>query len=171
MMVLNTKQHKFVKLFAIYIFIALDLDVYIAARTALNKSFCNTADSEYTESWPSECFTAREAMEPAKEIKMKSLGTLKKIREPAKRDPSLGENLEAFIKPVLDLISNCFSQLKSSGNLLHIEARTYQDDSKASFVDLFSSMFPVGDEAVEQSFASISEGTITNFQGFHGKPL
>ena len=38
------------------------------------------------------------------------------IRQAAKRDPSLRDNLEASIKPVLDLISNHFSQLKYSGD-------------------------------------------------------
>ena len=47
-------------------------------------------------------------MEPIKEIRMKSLETLKKIKEAAKRDSSLRENLEASIKPALDLISNRF---------------------------------------------------------------
>ena len=108
--------------------------------------------------------TTRVSMEPAKEIRIKSLGTLKKITVAIKRDLSLRENLEASTKPVLDLISNCFSQLKFSGNPLHIEAPTNQDNYKDSFLDLFSSMFLVGDEAVEQSFASISESTITTLQ-------
>ena len=95
---------------------------------------------------------------------MKSLGTLKTIREAAKRDLFLRENLEAFIKPVLDLISNCFSQLKYSCNPIQIESPADQDDYESFFVDLFSSIFPVEDEVVEQSFAYISEGTITTLQ-------
>ena len=109
--------------------------------------------------------TARESMEPTKEIRMKSLGALKKIREAAKRDPSLRKNLEASIKPVLDLISNRFSQLKYSGNPIQIEPPADQDDYASSFVDLISSIFPVEDEVAEQSFACISEGTITTLQG------
>ena len=89
---------------------------------------------------------------------------MKKIREAAKRDPSLRENVEASIKLVLDLISNRFSQLKYSGNYTKIEAPAAQDDYESSFVELFSSIFHVEAEVVEQSFACISEGTITILQ-------
>ena len=143
-----------------------DLDAYIATRTAPNQNYCN----------PAECVmsmlnlglqnlaTARESMESTKEIRMRSLGTLKKIREAAQRDPSLRENLEASIKPVLDLICNRFSQLKYSGNPIQTEAPADQDDWESSFVDLFSSIFPAEDEVVKQSFTYISEGTITTLQ-------
>ena len=107
--------------------------------------------------------TARESIEPAKNPRMKRVKTLKEIREAAKRGPSLSDDLEASIKTVLDLIGNRFSQLKYSGNLLHIKTPADQDDSEASFLDLFF-MFPVEDKAAEQSYASISEGTIATLR-------
>ena len=64
----------------------------------------------------------------------------------------------------MDLISNRFSQLKYSGNSIQIEAPADQDEHESSFVDLFSSIFPVEDEVVEQSFAYISDDTITTLQ-------
>ena len=93
---------------------ALDLDAYIAAHTALNQSCCNPAERVMSmlNLGLKNVATARESMEPTKEIRMTSLGILKKIREVAKRDPSLRENLKASIKPVLDLISKRFSQMK-----------------------------------------------------------
>ena len=93
---------------------ALDLDAYIAPHTALNQSYCNPAERVMSmlNLGLKNVATARESMEPTKEIRMKSLGILKKIREVAKRDPSLRENLKASIKPVLDLISKRFSQMK-----------------------------------------------------------
>ena len=66
---------------------------------------------------------------------------MKNIREAAKRYPYLRENLEASIKPVLDLISNHFSQLKYSGNPIQMEAPADQDDNEPSFVDLFPQYF------------------------------
>ena len=164
-----------VKTAAIYIFMALDLDTYIAALTASNQSYRNPAEHVMSmlNLGLQNIATARESIEPTKEIRMKSLGTLKKIREASKSDPSLSKNLEASIKPVLDLISNRFSQLKYSGNPIQMEAPVDQDD-ESSFVDLFPSIFHVEDEVVEQSFAYISEGTITTFariKGFHGKAL
>ena len=103
-----------VKTAAIYMFMALDLNTYIAAFTASNQSYRNPAEHVMStlNLGLQNVATARESMEPTKEIRMKSLGILKKIREVAKRDPSLRENLKASIKPVLDLISKRFSQMK-----------------------------------------------------------
>ena len=69
---------------------ALDLDAYIAAHTALNQSYCNPAEHVMSmlNLGLKNVATARESMEPTKEIRMKSLGTL----EAAKRDPSPRQN-------------------------------------------------------------------------------
>ena len=64
----------------------------------------------------------------------------------------------------MDLISNCFSQLKYNGNPIQMEAAADQDDHESSFADHFSSIFHVDDEVVEQSFAYISEGAIIALQ-------
>ena len=123
---------------------------------------CRACDV-YAKSWHAECSYWKRVYETNKKIKMKSLGTLKTIREAGKRDPFLRENLEASIKPDLDLLSTCFSQLKYSGNPIQTESHADQDDYESFFVDLFSSIFPV-EEIVEQSFAYISEDTNTTLQ-------
>ena len=102
---------------------ALDLDVYIAARTAPKQGYHNPVKGVISTQnlGLQNVATARVFMEPAKETRMKSLETLKKINEAVKRDPSIRDNLEDSIKPVLDLMSNHFSQLRCSGNPLKIE--------------------------------------------------
>ena len=145
---------------------ALDMDAYIAAQTALNKSYGNPLErvTSMINFRLQNVATAREPMEAAKGIRMKSLGNLKKIREATKRDPSLRDNLEASIKPILDLISNRLSQLKYSDNPIQIEAPADHNDYEASIIDFFPSMFFVEDKVVEQYFAYISEGTIATLQ-------
>ena len=118
----------------------------------------------YTESWATECCYCERVYGTSKRNWNEEFRNLWGRLGIAKRDPSQKENLEASIKPVLDLISNCYSQLKYSSNILHIKALADQDDYMAVLVDFFSSVFPVGDETVEQSFASIPEGTVTTFQ-------
>ena len=118
----------------------LDMDAYIAAQTALNKSYGSPAERVMSmiNYRLQNAATVREPVEAAKEIRMKSLGNLKKIREATKRDPSLRDNLEVSIKPVLDLISNRLSQLKYSDNPIQIEAPADHNDYEASIIDFFS---------------------------------
>ena len=64
---------KSVKIAAIYIFMALDLDAYIAAHTALNQSYCNPAEPVMSmlNLGLKNVATARESMEPTKEIRIR----------------------------------------------------------------------------------------------------
>ena len=63
-----------VKIAAIYIFMALDLDAYIAAHIALNQSYLNPAEPVMSmlNLGLQNVAIARESMEPTKEIRMKS---------------------------------------------------------------------------------------------------
>ena len=60
---------------------ALDMDAYIAARTVPNQSYRNPAERVIStlNLGLQNVATARESVEPTKEIRMKILGTLKKI--------------------------------------------------------------------------------------------
>ena len=59
---------------AVYIFMALDLDAYIAAHIALNQSYLNPAEPVMSmlNLGLQNVAIARESMEPTKEIRMKS---------------------------------------------------------------------------------------------------
>ena len=61
---------------------ALDLDVYIAARTAPELSYPCRACDVYAKSWPTECCYCKRVYGINKR-NQKSLGTSKKIREAA----------------------------------------------------------------------------------------
>ena len=81
---------------------ALDLVACITICTAPKQSYPNPAESVIStlNLGPQNVATTKVSVGPEKGIKMKSLGTLKKISNAAKRDPSMSDNLEASIKSV-----------------------------------------------------------------------
>ena len=85
----------------------LDLDVYIAAQTASTQSYHHPAERVMStlNLGLQNVALARQSMEPAKGIRIKSLGTLKKIWEASKRDASL-------IKPISNYFENIYSKFQ-----------------------------------------------------------
>ena len=105
---------------SIQTFAAPDLGVYIAAQTVPKHNYHNPAKGVISTMnlGLQNIATARLSMEPAKWRVLKPWRILVKLQ---KRDPSMRHNLKTSIKPVLDLMSNHFSQMKCTGHLLNIE--------------------------------------------------
>ena len=103
-----------VQLAAIAMFVALDLDMYIAVRTGPNQSYANPAERMMSllNLALQNVALSREQMDPAYELKMKSLTNLKKLRLASAGDPTLKESLVNSLTPVLQVLKERFSRLK-----------------------------------------------------------
>lgn len=106
-----------VQLAYIAMFVSLDLDMLIAARTAPSQSYNNPAERCMSLLNISLQNVALErcSMTDALEYKVKSLTSLKKLRSASEKNPNLKEGLTESINPVLALLKQRFSKLKRHG--------------------------------------------------------
>ncbi|XP_060571418.1 uncharacterized protein LOC132729628 [Ruditapes philippinarum] len=124
-----------VQLSYICMFIALDLDMLIAVRTAPSQSYNNPAER---------CMSLlnialqnvalhRESMTENLELRVRSLTSLGKIRNAANRDPDLKTNLVDSMEPVLAVLKQRFSKLKFHQEpLLVHDAATMKSEPKVT---------------------------------------
>lgn len=126
-----------VQIACIALFIAFDLDLLVAVRTAPCQSYNNPAERcmSILNMTLQHCSLQREKMSDAIELRVKSLGSLKKIREKSEREPAVKNALKESLEPVLAKLKQRFSQLKLHGESVVVhDAAT--DDEIASLTDI-----------------------------------
>lgn len=106
--------YKSVQLCLVAMFVALDLDLLVAARTAPNQSYANPAERVMAtlNLALQNAALARDSMSDGMECRLRSLSTLSAIRGTANKYPGLKDELTASVKPVLDCLQERFSRLK-----------------------------------------------------------
>lgn len=107
-----------VQLAALALFVALDLDMYVAVRTGPNQSYCNPAERimSLLNLALQNVALCRDEMDGTREFRMKSLNSLKAVRAACDRDPFLKDALTDSLAPVLQLLKERFSRLKRNDN-------------------------------------------------------
>ena len=130
---------KSVQIAAVYMFIALDLDMYVAARTAPGQSYVNPAERTMA------CLNLalqnvaleREAIpDETMERRAKSLKSLKQTREASERNSVLKAAITDSVRPVLNLLRERFKRLKYSGNEVLVEDAVPDETIKFEFCSL-----------------------------------
>lgn len=133
-----------VQIALIGLFIALDLDLLVAARTAPCQSYNNPAErcmSLLNMALQHTSFQ-RGKMTEGLELRVKSLGSMKKIRDAAKREPALETGLIQSLEPVLAQLKQLFSQLKFLDDkvITHDAATNQEIDDIFSILDTFKEL-------------------------------
>ena len=119
-----------VQLAAIALFMVLDLDMYIAGRTAPSQSYANPAERIMSSLNLAlqNVSLQRPAMEVGYEKAMKSLSTIQKVRTKAERLPDFKEALSGSVSKVLDLLEERFSRLRWKGEQFTINQPSSDED-------------------------------------------
>jgi hypothetical protein len=130
-----------VQLAYIALFVALDLDMLVSARTAPSQSYNNPAErcmSLLNMALQHVSF-ARAAMDEGNEFKVKSCSTMKKLRDLARKQPAVKEALVGSMEPVIAMLKQRFSQLKSRGEPVITHDACTSDDIThiSSGLDIF----------------------------------
>ncbi|XP_062607328.1 uncharacterized protein LOC134269121 [Saccostrea cucullata] len=130
-----------VKLAHIATFIALDLDLLIAARTAPFHSYYNPAERcmSLLNLALQNVSLQRNSMDVNFEYIVKPASSLKKLRDLSERQPNVKTALEESLEPTLSLLKHRFSKLKlHNRNVVVHDAATFEEIKNLSDVlDLF----------------------------------
>ena len=95
----------------------LDLDLLVAARTAPTQSYANMAERSMSllNLALQNCAFAGSEIPETYEKKMKSLSSMRSIRVPAERDPSIREKFKESTEMPISQMKNVFSRLERKG--------------------------------------------------------
>lgn len=130
-----------VKIAYIAVFIALDLDLLIAARTAPFHSYSNPAERcmSLLNLGLQNISLQRNAMDGNMEYMVKSASTLKKLRDLSERQPNVKTALEESLEPTLSLLKHRFSKLKLHDRrvVVHDAATLEEIQNISDLLDLF----------------------------------
>lgn len=121
---------KSVQMSALCEFIALDLDMLVCARTAPSQSYHNPAERVMStlNLGLQNVALERPCMPPQFELQVKSLSTLKSIRNAAERSKQLKTAYQSSMEEPVTFITERFSKLKWSGeSLVTHKAATTQE--------------------------------------------
>lgn len=122
-------------------FVALDLDLLVTARTAPSQSYNNPAERCMSLLNIALQNTAlqREKMEDQFEFKVKSLSSMKKIRDAAEKQPQLKTALVDSLEPIQAMLKLKFSKLKLHGEPVSTHDALTNDDIQDIFsvLDIF----------------------------------
>lgn len=130
-----------VQLSYLAMFVALDLDLLVTARTAPSQSYNNPAERCMSLLNIALQNTAlqREKMEDQFEFKVKSLSSMKKIRDAAEKQPQLKTALVDSLEPIQAMLKLKFSKLKLHGEPVSTHDALTNDDIQDIFsvLDIF----------------------------------
>jgi hypothetical protein len=113
-----------VKVAAILVFVALDLDMYCAVRTAPHGSWANPAErimSTLNLALQNVALSRDQMADPAFEKTMKGKSTMAAIRATAVEDPDFGAAVKESVKPVIRVLAERFSRLEYKEQALQTE--------------------------------------------------
>ena len=121
------------------LFIALDLDMLIAARTAPMQSYCNPAERVMATLNLALQNIALERKEtsPEMEWKIKRCSTLKLLRQAASKQQNLQTEFETSVKHVIKQVEERFSRLKVSQKPVQV----HQAAAKEQMEQMFSCIY------------------------------
>ena len=110
----TTRKFWSVKIAYIAVFIALDLDLLIAARISPIHSYSDPAErcKSLLNLGLQNISLQRNAMDANMEYMVKSASTLKKLRDLSESQPNVKTALEESLEPTLSLLKHRFSELK-----------------------------------------------------------
>jgi hypothetical protein len=153
-----------VQLSHINTFVALDLDLLIAARTAPSQSYANPAERcmSLLNLALQNTSLQREKMDDSSELKVKSLMSLKKLREAADKQPLLKEALVGSLEPTIAQLKHRFSRLKLHGDhvVVHDAAAPADLEKFKEVLDIFK------DDPDDPPIASCSKPTGRKLKDF-----
>ena len=103
-----------VQIASIALFVALNLDMYIAVRTAPNQSYANPAERimSLLNIALQNVALARTEMSDILESRVKSLSNMKQIRNAINKNDKLKEELSKSVQPAVQILFERFSRLK-----------------------------------------------------------
>ncbi|KAK6189772.1 hypothetical protein SNE40_001768 [Patella caerulea] len=130
-----------VQLASILLFLHLDLDLLITARTAPCHSYTNPAERcmSLLNLGLQNVALEREAMTENEEFKVKSLSSMNARRGIAEKQPAMKEALVSSVEPVLATLKQRFQRLKLHGEHLTVHDAAHEQDISqiCEIVDLF----------------------------------
>ncbi|XP_060585359.1 uncharacterized protein LOC132741240 isoform X2 [Ruditapes philippinarum] len=148
---------------AILEFIALDLDMFIACRTAPNQSYNNPAERVMSllNLGLQNVSLCRAEMDPGNEMLMKSMTSLKKIRNCGK--PSLKSALKESVNVTMNVVKDIFSRL----NRKHGYVFVHDACDETEIADLLTMIKLVTDEDIDPKWKFNKNGKFQNFMLRH----
>jgi hypothetical protein len=130
-----------VQLGYILLFIALDLDLLVSARTAPSRNYANPAERCMSLLNPGlqNVSLERGRMSENEELRVKSLSTMKSRRDIATRQPALKEAMVSSVEPVLAKLKQRFQRLKLHDEKVQVHDAATDDEISmvCELVDIF----------------------------------
>lgn len=139
-------NYQSVQLAALALFVALDLDMYIAVRTGPSQSYANPAERimSLLNLALQNVALCREQMDDAKEYRVKSLNSLKAVRAASSKDPALKQALLESLEPVQQILKERFSRLKRNGEQVCVHSPATEES-----IQQLAEMLSVIDESLD----------------------